>query len=99
MPVEVLASRDLGACWKGQSFTQWWPPVVLPGQRVGLNSIGQRGGEVYAQPPVDRDQAGVEGHVMGWTGGQAVARVESFAGGAVLPWLDMPSQQHTFSAE
>ena len=51
-------------------------------------------GQVDAQSAVDRQHAGVEGHVVGGAGGQAVARVEPLAGGTVLPRLDMAGQQH-----
>jgi len=99
VPVKVFGSGDLGAWWEDQCFTQWWPPVVLPGQRVGLHGVSKRAGKVYAQPSVDGEQTGVEGDIVGGASSQAVTRVESFAGSAVLPWLDMACQQHAFAAE
>jgi hypothetical protein len=52
-----------------------------------------------AQSPVDREHAGVEGHIMRRTGSQAVAWIEALAGRAVFPRLDMPSQEHPGGAE
>lgn len=44
---------------------------------------GEAGGGVDAEAAVDREQADVEGDVVGGAGGQAVALIESFA---VLCW-------------
>ena len=38
------------------------PPVMLPGERVGSDGVGERTGVMDAQPSVDREQAGVERH-------------------------------------
>jgi hypothetical protein len=86
-PAAVVAARS------------WWLPVVLPGQRAGLDSVGERAGEADAQPSVDGEQAGAGGGVVGGAGGQAVAGIHALARGAVLPWLDVACQQHPPGAE
>jgi len=69
MPIEIFAGRGLGARWQEQRVLQGRPPVVLPGERVVLNGIGQSAGEVDPQPAIDSEQAGIEGHVMGRASG------------------------------
>jgi hypothetical protein len=46
VPIEVLAGGGLGTSWQEQCFLQGRPPVVLPGEWVVLNGIGQSAGEV-----------------------------------------------------
>ena len=99
MPVKVLASRGLGTDWQEYHLTQRRPPVVLPGEPIGLCGIGQWAGNMNAQSPVDREHAGIEGHIMRRTGSQAVAGIEALGRRAVLPRLDMPGQQHPGAAE
>lgn len=41
VPVEVFAGGGLGARRKQKHIAQWRAPVVLPGQRVVLGSVGQ----------------------------------------------------------
>jgi hypothetical protein len=89
----------LGARWQEQRLLQGWPPIVLPGEWVVLNGIGQSAGEVDPQPAVESEQAGIEGHVMGWARGQAVSEVKPLGGGAVLPGLDVACKQHPCGAE
>jgi hypothetical protein len=52
VPVEVLAGRRLGVGGEQQGFPQWRAPVVLSGQRVSRGGLGQRTGDVDAQPAV-----------------------------------------------
>src|SRR4030088_1147376 len=52
-PVEVLAGGRVGVRRKDQGLTQWRSAVVLPGQRVGPDGVGQRARDVDAQPAVD----------------------------------------------
>ena len=61
--------------------------------------VCQRAGEVNAKPSVEREQAAVEGNVMGGASGQAVGGIEALARGAVPPRLDMARQQHALGTE
>src|SRR5262249_24870057 len=99
VPVEVLAGGGLGALGEGYRLAQRWRAVVLRGEWVGRGGVGQWAGEMDAQSGVDGDHAGVEGHVVGGTGGQAVARIKPLGRGAVLPGLDVASHEHPGGAE
>jgi hypothetical protein len=102
VPVEVLAGRRLRVGREQQSFPQRRPSVVLPGQRISRGGVGQRPGDVDAQPAVDSQQAGVKGHIVSRAGRQAVAQIsrsKALGGRAVLPRLDVPGQQHPLGAE
>ncbi len=35
---------------------------MLPGERIGSDGVSERTGEMDAQPSIDREQAGLEGH-------------------------------------
>jgi len=54
---------------------------------------------VDAQPSIDGEQAGVEGHIVGGTGSQAVTHIKPLAVCAVPPWLDVAGQKHALAAE
>jgi 5-methylcytosine-specific restriction endonuclease McrA len=69
VPVEVFGGGSLSIIGKEQHLAQGRPSVVLPGQRVGLDGLGERAGEVDAQSPVYREHAGVEGQIVGGTCG------------------------------
>ena len=84
MPVKVLASGSLGTFRQEYDLTQRRLSVVLPGERIGLRGVGQRAGNMNAQPSVDCEHAGIEGHIMRRTGSQAVARIKALGGCAVL---------------
>src|SRR6266480_7730923 len=99
MPIEILARGGLGARWQEQCLLQRRPPVVLPGEWVFLNRIGQSAGTVDPQPAIDGEQAGIEGHVMGGASGQAVSEVQALGEGAVLPGLDVACKEHPCGAE
>src|SRR5580698_11147914 len=87
VPVEVLVGRHLGTSGEQQGLQQRRPPVVLPGEWVSRSGVGQRAGNVDAQPAVHTEQAGVKSHIVGRAGRQAVARIKAFGGRAVLPRL------------
>ena len=76
MPVKVLAGGGLSTFRQEYHLPQRWLPVVLPGERIGLDGVGELPGEMDAQPAVDGEHAGVERHVVRGAGGQAVARIE-----------------------
>lgn len=91
VPLKVLSGGGLGAFGQEYHLAQWWFPVILPGQLIGLDGVGERPREVDAQSAVDGEHAGVECDVVGGACGQAVSEVEALGRCAVLPWLDMAS--------
>src|SRR5579859_3551525 len=99
VPVQVLACWSLGAFGEEYQLAQRWSAVVLPGQRVALDGVGQWPGEVDAQSTIDCQHASVEGHVVSRAGGQAVAGVKTLGRCAVFPWLDVAGQEHPGGAE
>jgi len=71
VPVEVFAGGGVGAWWQDQRLAQWRVPVVLPGQRVGPDGVGQRAGEWMRSPPL--------------TVSRPVSKATSWAGQAARP--------------
>jgi len=61
-------------------IAQGRPPVVLVGPAGALHSLGQRAIRWMRGPPLTMSMPGVEGQVVGGTGGQPVARIEPLAG-------------------
>src|SRR5215469_2850562 len=99
VPVEILAGRLLSSGWQKERCEQRRPTEILASQRIGLNRLSQRAGEVDAQPAVDGEETSVEGDVVGGASGQAVARIKTLGRGAVFPGFDMARQQHPLGAE
>lgn len=77
MPVEVLEGGSLSPLREEYDLPERRLPVVLLGERIGLDGVGELPGEMDAQSSVDSEHAGVERHVVGGAGGQAVAGIEA----------------------
>jgi hypothetical protein len=84
VPVQILAARQLGLVREQDRVAQRRAPVVLPGQRIGADRVGQRAGDVDLEACVNGEQAGVEGYVVAGAGGQAVVEIQAPARSAVL---------------
>jgi hypothetical protein len=54
--------------------------VVLPGEVIAADRVGQWLGDVDLQVRGHGQHSGVEGHVVAGAGGQAVARVQALGG-------------------
>ena len=61
--------------------------------------MGERGRDVDPQASIHGQQTGVEGDIVRGAGGQAIAGIEAFGRGAVLPWLDMTGEEHASGPE
>src|SRR5260370_4856711 len=99
VPVEVFTRRWQRACGEQQRLAHSRPTVVLPGQRIGRDGVGEPSGQADAKPAVDGKHAAVERGIVSGAGSQPVAEIEPLARGAVFPGLDVPGQKQPLPAQ